>query len=256
MFTNSNPRQNKQTDYPLCRINYKHFYYHAYHHYNIPIMCRRRPIIATSNLLQEIGRKETDKNEVVDRIIRSPELLPEIIEGLSADKARTKYGCAKVLRLLSEKKPEVLYPCFDFFVDLLDSDNSFIKWDAIHVLGNLAAVDSENRFEKVYNRYFAPIPGPVLITAANVIGGAARIALAKPTLTERVTKEILKVEKARYQTDECRNVALGQVIDSFDRFYNQIENREPVIALVRRQLNNTRNSTRKKAEKFLKKHKI
>lgn len=173
--------------------------------------------MSSSELLRGIGQKEIDKGEIVDRVIGDPELIPEIIEGLTADKARIKYGCAKVLRLLSEKKPEVLYPWFDFFAKLLDSDNSFLNWDAIHVLGNLAAVDTESRFEKVYDRYFAPIPGPVLITAANVIGGAAKIALAKPALTDRIIGEILKVEKARYQTDECRNVALGQAIDSFER---------------------------------------
>jgi hypothetical protein len=209
--------------------------------------------MSPSELLQEISQKETDKHEIVDRVIRNPELISEIAEGLNANKARIKYGCARILRLLSEKKPEILYPRFDFFVDLLDSSNSFLKWDAIHILGNLVAVDSEDRFEKVYDRYFAPIPGPVLITAANVIGGAARIALAKPLLTGRITREILKVEKAQYQTDECRNVALGQTIDSFDRFFSQVEDKEPVIALVQRQLINTRNSTRKKAEKFLKK---
>jgi hypothetical protein len=206
-----------------------------------------------SGLLQEIGQKGSNKSVIADRIIGNPELLPEIIEGLSADKARTKYGCAKVLRLLSEKKPELLYSWFDLFAGLLDSDNSFLKWDAIHIIGSLAAVDTEGKFEKVMDRYFAPIPGPVLITAANVIGGVAMIALAKPALTERITGEILKVENARYQTDECRNVALGQVIDSFDRFFDQIEDKGPVIALAQRQLNNTRHATRKKAEKFLKK---
>jgi hypothetical protein len=209
--------------------------------------------MSPSNLLREIGQKETDKNEIADRVIGNPELLPEIIEGLSANKARIKYGCARVLRLLSEKKPELLYSWFDLFVGLLDSDNSFLKWDAIHILGNLAAVDTEDKFEKILDRYFAPIPGPVLITAANVIGGAAKIALAKPALTEGITGEILKIENARYQTDECRNVALGQAIGSFDRFFDQIEDREPVIALVQRQLGNTRSSTRKKAQKFLKK---
>lgn len=206
-----------------------------------------------SDLLQEIGQKETDKGEIANRVIRNPELIPEIIEGLSDKKARIKYGCAKVLRLLSEKKPEVLYPRFDFFAGLFDSENSFLKWDAIHVLGNLAAADSEGKFEKILDRYLDPIPGPVLITAANTIGGTAKIALAKPAFTERITGELLKVEKAKYQTDECRNVALGQTIDSFDRFFAQIEDREPVIALVQRQLKNTRNATRKKAEKFLKK---
>ena len=48
-------------------------------------------------------------------------------------------------------------------------------------------------------------------------------------------------------------MALGQTIDSFDRFFAQIEDRKPIIALAQRQLKNTRNATRKKAERFLKK---
>lgn len=114
-------------------------------------------------------------------------------------------------------------------------------------------MDTENRFEKAYDRHFALIPGPVLITAANVIGGAATIAVAKLELTEKSTGKILKVGKARYQTEECRNAALGQAIDSLNRFYSQINEKRPVIALLRRQLSNTRNSTRKKTEIFLRK---
>jgi len=212
--------------------------------------------MSESELLQEIGRKEADKEEITNRVIKKPGLLSEIFEGLSSDKARIKYGCAKILRITSEKEPKILYPRCDFFVGLLDSDSTFLKWDAIHILANLAAVDSEDKFEGIFDKYFAPIPGPVLITAANVIGGAARIALAKPKLTEKIGKELLKVEKAEYQTIECRNIALGHVIKSFDQFFDQIKNKEPVVELIKKQLENTRNGTRKRAELFVRKHRI
>ncbi len=209
-----------------------------------------------SKLLQEIAQKETNKEEIRDRVIEKPRLLSEIIEGLSSDNARVKYGCAKILRMISEKEPEILYSRFDFFASLIDSDNTFLKWGAIHILANLAAVDSENKFEKIFDKYFAPIPGPVLITAANVIGGTAKIALAKPKFTEKIAKELLKVETATYQTTECSNIALGHTIESFDRFFDQIKDKEPVVALIKKQLRNTRNATRKKAERFLRKHEI
>ena len=209
-----------------------------------------------SKLLQQIGQKEADKEEIADNIIKKPGLLSEVLEGLSADKADIKYGCAKILRIISEKEPEALYPQIDFFIDLLDSDNTFLRWGAIHIIANLSAVDSEGKFDKIFDKYFAPIPGPVLITAANVIGGAAKIALAKPKLTEKITKELLKVEKAEYQTTECRNIALGHAIKSFDQFFDQIEDKEPVIELVKKQTENTRSGTGKKAEKFLKRHRI
>ena len=73
-------------------------------------------------------------------------------------------------------------------------------------------------------------------------------------MTERVTRELLKVEKAKYQTDECRNIALGIAIKSFEQFFEQIEDKEAVIKLIKKQLNNSRNVTKKKAADFLKKH--
>jgi len=164
-----------------------------------------------------------------------------------------KNGCDKILRLISEKAPTLLYAQFGFFANNLDSDNNFFKWGAIHILANLAAVDAENKFERIFDKYFAPISGPVLITAANIIKGAAKIALARPELTARIVHALLQVEKAKYQTAECRNIALGQVIKSVNRFLDQINDKEPVIKLVRKQLKNSRTATQKAAEKFLKK---
>ena len=43
--------------------------------------------MSSSELLLEIGRKESDKDEIVDRVIGKTELIPEIIEGLNEKKA-------------------------------------------------------------------------------------------------------------------------------------------------------------------------
>jgi hypothetical protein len=91
-----------------------------------------------------------------------------------------------------------------------------------------------------------------MIGAANAIAAAANIALAKPHLADRIVKEILKVERASYQRPECRNVAIGHAIQSFDRFFRHVGNTRPVLAFVKRQLDNSRPATRKKAERFLK----
>jgi hypothetical protein len=207
-----------------------------------------------SAIMEQIGQKGSDKEEVAERVIGEPGLLKTVIEGLSARPAAIKYGCSKILRIISQKKPELLYPSFDFFVQRLDIDNTFLKCDAILILANLTSVDSDNKFEAIFDRYFAPIKGPTLIVAANIIGSAARIALSKPELTDRIVGKLLKVENAKYQTEECRNIALGQAIDSFDEFFERIGDKERVRRLVKKQLRNTRKSAAKKAAQFLKKH--
>ncbi|OHB74684.1 MAG: hypothetical protein A2Z25_09430 [Planctomycetes bacterium RBG_16_55_9] len=127
-------------------------------------------------------------------------------------------------------------------------------------VANLTTVDTENKFEAIFQKYYATIPGPAMITAANIIGNSARIALAKPELTGRIVREILKVEKGKYQSKgvpspECRNVVIGHAIDSLDAFFEQIDDKAAVIAFVKRQLKNSRKPVVKKAERFLRKRK-
>ena len=188
------------------------------------------------------------------RIAKKTESLPELFAGLGAEKPEVKYGCLKALRAISEREPAALYPEFGRFVDMLDSENTFLKWGAIIIIGNLAAVDSDNKVGRILDRYLAPISGSVMITAANTIGGAGKIARAKPRLADRIVRALLRVEAANYQTPECRNVALGHVVKSLELVFEHIGDPEPVLAFVQRQLDNSRNAVKKKAEAFLKKH--
>src|SRR5208283_4925747 len=99
---------------------------------------------------------------------------------------------------------------------MLDSENNIFKWNAILIIGNLAAADSEDKVGPILDRYLAPVCGPVMITAGNIARGAAKIALARPRFADRIARALLKVERANYQTPECRNVALGRVVESLD----------------------------------------
>lgn len=209
-----------------------------------------------SDLLDKIAKTGSDKEKIAAELASNPRAIPAMLEGLKADKPEVKFGCSKVLRLISLKNPAALYPRMDFFIGMLENKNTFLRLDAARVIANLATIDSEGRFERVFDKFFAPISGPTMIPAANVIGAAAGIARAKPELAGRIAVEILKVAGAKYATDECRNVALGHAIKSFELFYDLIEDKAPVARLIKKQLKNTRPATRKKAELFVRRHGI
>jgi hypothetical protein len=103
--------------------------------------------MAESALLKQIARRGTDAGGIADKVIKNSRLLSEIFNGLSSDKARIRYGCDKVLRIVSEKDPEILYPKIDFFAKQLDGNDTFFKWSAIRIIANLAAVDSKARLK-------------------------------------------------------------------------------------------------------------
>lgn len=201
--------------------------------------------------LARISKLALNPAQLARNAIKDPSLIPALADGLEADKPRVKYGCAKALRFISELRPDVLYPRFDFFVHLLDHENKILQWDAAFVLSHLARVDTEDRFSAIFARYFSPIPGPVMITAANVIQGGARIAQVKPHLADRIAAEVLKVAAARYQTPECRNVAIGHAILALGGILPLLRHPTPVVQFVRKQIRNRRPATRKKAEQFL-----
>ena len=215
--------------------------------------------MARMSVIEQLGHKGADIDAVVKQMIAHPEAIAQVAEAIQIKKSAAKFAYDKVLRLVSEQKPELIYPYFDVFVRLLDSDNSFLKWGAILTIANLTAVDTARKFDAVCAKYYAPIKGPAMVAAANIIGSSPKIVAAKPELAQRITREILKVEKAAYErqgspSPECRNVALGHAIDAFDEFFDQIEDQAAVIKFVKRRRKNTRPKVAKKAERFLQKH--
>ncbi len=211
------------------------------------------------DIAEQIARKGADIAGVAAHVMACPDRVADLIAGIQAPRGALRFRYEKTLRLISEQKPELIYPHFDLFTSLLECDNNFLKWGAIMTLANLTAVDTSKKFEAIFAKYYAPIAGPVMITAANIIGSSPRIVAAKPHLEGRITAEILKVEKAKYKVDgrpspECRNVAIGHAIESFAQFFDRVEDKPAVLQFVKKQLQNSRPAVVKKATQFLRKH--
>ena len=214
--------------------------------------------MANPSILEALAVKGADIGALADRLIADSQQIPELVDALQTEKSAKKYAYEKILRFVSERRPDLIYPHFEAFISLLDSENNFMKWGAIMTVANLTAADKEKKFESIFRKYFDPISGPTMVTAANIIGSSVTIARSKPALADAIAKEILRVEKAKYMlkgslSPECRNVATGHAIDSFEKLYGLIKNKADVAAFVKRQLKSARKPVAKRAEQFLRK---
>lgn len=208
---------------------------------------------------KNLGAKGADFADPVEGSVKTRRQIPKIIRALMVEKGPGKYSCEKALRLLSEKKPEWVYPYFDLFVSMLGNDNSFLRWGAIFTLSNLTSVDRENKFEEIFHRYFKPVLGPEMITAANVIRASAKIVRSKPELADRIVTEILKVETATYlnkgaPSQECRNVVIGKAVDALDQICGYSRKQTRILRFMERQQKNARPPVARKADRFLRKY--
>lgn len=211
----------------------------------------RTGLFVEIDILEKLGKKEIKAENIAKNVIKDSGLLPEIFNGISSENSRIKFKSAKILRVISEENPEILYSKMDFFVNLLDRQNRILKWNAIDVIGNLTSVDSKNNFDKIFKKYYSFLSAESMITVAHVVDNSGKIAKAKPHLTKKITHELFKIEKIP-RNQECKNILLGKAILAFGMFFDQIENKDDVISFVKRQLNNARNATKAKAEKILK----
>jgi hypothetical protein len=180
------------------------------------------------------------------------------LKDLQSDNPEIKYHCAKRAIALSEKTPAALYPRLNKFVKLLDGDNNVLKWVGIIVIGNLARADKHKKINKLVPRLAGFLREKSMITANNAIAALGKIAKSKPQSKRKIFAALLGVEKATYYnkgkiSPECRNIALGKVIDVFSDFKNDVADKKEFIDFIKHQSKNTRPSTRKRAVGLLQK---
>ena len=202
-------------------------------------------------LLSELKKKSNNTDLIVELILQDLSLIRDLIYGISSAETTVKFKCAKVLRELSKVKPELLNPYFEFFNKLLDNPNNIIKWNSMDIIANLTEIDTERKFEEIFDKYYSFLNEGSLITAGHVVDNSGKIANVKHNLRGQITNHLLTVEKISLPTEECRGILSGKVVQVFGHYINHIKNDHAVIAFIKRQLRSNRSATRKKAEKLL-----
>ena len=209
------------------------------------------------DVLKKLGNKELTKGKLHQMVEHNFELIPVLVEGMSSQKANIRYGSGKILMDISEKYPEKVYLYLDSIIGLLDSKYRIIIWNSMAIIANIALVDTEKKFDTVFKKYSSFLRDEYMITVANAIGNLGKIAKAKPYLIQKITKEILEVENIKltpHLTEECKKVIAEKAIESFELFFDNIEEKKKVLCFVEKQVKSSRKSLRSKAAEFVRNH--
>jgi len=175
---------------------------------------------------------------------------PNLID-FSSKNPKIKYSCAKRCIAFSKEKPELLYADLDFFINLLDNENNIFKWTALQVIGNLSRVDKDKKIDKLIPKLITFINSGKLITASNAILGLAEIARNKPEFKDKIFREFIEVEHYKYNTLECTNVVIQNLIKTLFIFKDELKDKEYIIEFLKRQKKNIRVKVKILAEELL-----
>jgi hypothetical protein len=206
------------------------------------------------NVLKEKGNGVAP--EIAKRVLKDRSLLGEVVEAAESSTKRVKNAAAKTLKIVSEQDPSALYARFDFFASKLEVEDSILKWIAMDVLGNLAAVDSGSRLNQgILRRFFSHLEAKELVTAAHAVDNLGKIAACKPRCRKAITENLLRADVVERSRD-CRSILAGKVIVAFSEYFDRLKPgplRAGIISYADAHANDPRGATKRKAEAFLKK---
>jgi hypothetical protein len=178
--------------------------------------------------------------------------LSELVEGLSDKQERVGYNCLRALLLVAEERPELLYPHWQVFVELLPSENTYFKLRGANLIAAIIGADAENRFEQVFDQYYDLLHDKSVITASYIAGNSGRIARAKPGLQSRITSRLLSIDETHHPP-ERRDLIKGFAVESFGQYFEEADHKAEILEFVTAQLESKSPKTMKRAKAFLKK---
>ena len=179
--------------------------------------------------------------------LEDAELRSELLNGLRSKKDILRSNCFKVLHSISETNPRTLYPEWNFFATLLESDNAYHRLIAVRILANLTHADRENKFDALFDRYYDLLNDSVIV-AGHLAACSGTIAKAKPNLQSKITQRLLSIDKTR---QKHKDLVKAYAIDAFNEYFEDSENKPQILQFVREQLTSSSPKTRQKAKQFL-----
>jgi len=197
----------------------------------------------------DLDKKDISVENVAKKALKDGEILSELLGGVLSKKDTIRYNSFKILLLLSEEHPEVLYLKWDFFAELINSDNSYRKLIAVRLIANLTRIDKENKFEEIFDKYYNLLNDSVIV-AGHITANSGKIAKAIPELQTKITNKLLNIDKTN---QKHKDLIKSGAIQSFSEYFEEAKNKKEIIDFVKNQLDSESPKTRKIAKEFLKK---
>ena len=183
-------------------------------------------------MLKGLDKKDINFDLYATELIKNEDLIPEYLEGLSSKNDTYHHNCFNVLNAVSEKKPELLYPHWDFFVNHMRSNNDFHKTAAILLIANLTSADKQNKFEDIFDEFYDNLKSEKTVVPIYLMKSSGKIVDFKPNLEDRITNILLNVESIH--PGKHIELVKSAVIESFSEFFSKSKNKDKIINFVKK----------------------
>jgi hypothetical protein len=202
----------------------------------------------------DLNNKLIQPDRIAELALDDEKLLHDLLDSVSAgrQKSAVRETSSKALMYMAEVWPEVLFPHWGYFMDLLSSDNGFSKYVAVYVISSLAVVETDGRFEKSLNAFYSALDDESVMIASHLALVSGKMAKARPGLRGEITRRLFRIDQSHF--DENRQALVkAYIIEAFEQYFDVSENKNEILAFVEQQKECSSPKTRKLAKAFLEK---
>lgn len=202
-------------------------------------------------MITELKNKDANIEKIAIKAIKDPKFIKELVENLQSKEENVRYNCHKILVEITKEKPELIYPYWYIFQNMLDAKNTYWRSSATHLIANLTTVDIENKFERIFESYYEKLNDSIII-AANLTGYSGKIAKAKSGLRDKITDKLLNIDKTN---QKHKDLMKAGAIQAFDEYFEEIggKDKKRILEFVKKASTGDSPKTKKVATEFLKK---
>lgn len=197
----------------------------------------------------DLKDKRLDKKKLAQDALSDEFLFKELLSGVKSKDNTIRSNSFQTLLLISKGNPEFLYPKWDYFHDMLLSPNNYHKYIAIYILANLTQVDKENKFNEIFEDYFAILAGEKVMNASHVATNSPTIIKNKPELQSKIVDRLLNIDTIHQ--GKQKELVKAYAIEALVKIYPDAEDKERILEFVKTQLTSSSPNTRDMASCFL-----
>ena len=126
------------------------------------------------------------------------ESLTDLVNGLFSKDNGEAYACLQKLQAVSAQTSAV-YAFFDTFVDMLRSDNSYIRTRGMFLIAANAQWDVDNKIDEALDAYLERIEDDKPITARQCVQTLPDLARHKPDLAPLIREALMRANPDKYK---------------------------------------------------------
>lgn len=123
--------------------------------------------------------------------------MENLVQGLYNKDNKEAYKIFQLLEEQSQKNSEV-YNYFEYFIDMMEVKNSYVRTRGLLLIAANAKWDTENKIDEIIDGYLKHIIDEKPITARQFIKALPLVAKYKPELKELILDALLKANVSIY----------------------------------------------------------